>query len=142
MLPVAATAAGGESPAVTGLAAAHPTSESATTSERAVSMAATDVLDRGFSWTGQKRSIAGAVGTRGPRPILPPEPDPKAGGSMSGRLEEALNLGVEIPRDLESSLVPVGSEEARHGVVGEVHAIRALVDEDRDRCVRGSIGNL
>ena len=57
------------------------------------------------------------------------------------RLEQTLDLRVEIPGDRESWLTPVGSDEARHRVVGQVHAIRALVDEDRDRCVRCRVGN-
>ena len=57
------------------------------------------------------------------------------------RLEQTLDLRVEIPGDRESRLTPVGSDEARHRVVGQVHSIRALVDEDRDRCVRCCVGN-
>jgi hypothetical protein len=57
------------------------------------------------------------------------------------RLEQTLDLRVEVPGDCESCLTPVGSDEARHRVVGQVHAISALVDEDRDRCVRCCVGN-
>src|SRR5215211_7278746 len=60
---------------------------------------------------------------------------------MSRRLEQALDLRVEIPGDRKSCLTPVGSDEARHRVVGQVHSISALVDEDGYRCVRCRVGN-
>lgn len=55
--------------------------------------------------------------------------------SPRGRLEQTLDLRVEIPGDHESCLTPVGSDEARHRVVGQVHSISAVVDEDRYRRV-------
>src|SRR5262245_24174055 len=61
--------------------------------------------------------------------------------SQRGRLEQPLDLRVEISRNLKRCLMPVGSQEARHGVVRQVHSISALVDENRDGRVRGGIGN-
>jgi hypothetical protein len=55
--------------------------------------------------------------------------------SPRGRHQQTLDLHIEIPGDHESCLTPVGSDEARHRVVGQVHSISALVDEDRYRCV-------
>ena len=40
-----------------------------------------------------------------------------------------------------SCLTSIGGDEARHRVVGQVHSISALVDEDRYRCVRCCVGN-
>src|SRR5512146_1900044 len=61
--------------------------------------------------------------------------------SSRRRLEQTLDLRVEITGDRESCLTPGGSDEARHRVVGQVHSISALVDEDRYRCIRCCVGN-
>ena len=63
------------------------------------------------------------------------------GLSPRGRLEQTFDLRVEIPGDRQSCLAPVRSDEARHRVVGQVHSVSALVDEDRHRCVRCRVGN-
>src|SRR5574341_2339557 len=45
--------------------------------------------------------------------------------SPRGRLEQTLDLRVEISGDQEGCLTPVRSDEARHRVVGQVHSISA-----------------
>ena len=61
--------------------------------------------------------------------------------SPRGRLEQSLYLRVEIFGNYESCLTPIGSDEACHRVVGQVHSIIALVNEDRCRCVGCCVGN-
>lgn len=50
--------------------------------------------------------------------VLQPRARARGGRSPRGRLEQALDLRVEIPGDDERDLVRVGREEARHRVVG------------------------
>jgi hypothetical protein len=50
---------------------------------------------------------------------------------MGGRRQQSLELNVEIPSDCESWLTPIRSEQARHRVIGQVHTIGTLVDENR-----------
>ena len=45
--------------------------------------------------------------------------------SERGRLEQTLDLRVEILGDQESCLTPIGSDEARRRVVGQMHSISA-----------------
>ena len=54
-----------------------------------------------------------------------------AGLRAAATSKQGLDLRVQIPGDDESGLVPVGREKARHRVVGQMHAIGALVNEDR-----------
>src|SRR4029434_5145864 len=76
------------------------------------------------------------------RVIIGPSIDRVYGSrSPRDRLEQGLNLRVESPSDNERRLTAVSCEEARHQVVGEVHAVGALVNEDRDRRVRRRVGN-
>src|SRR3954468_13864905 len=62
-------------------------------------------------------------------------PETTTTGSARSHLEQTLDLRVELPADRESRLTPLRSEEAGHRVVRQVHPIRSLVHEDRDRCV-------
>src|SRR5829696_6019255 len=57
------------------------------------------------------------------------------------RDQQTLEFRVEIPRDDENCLVPVWRKQARDRVVGQVHSIRALIDEKRHRRVGGGVGN-
>src|SRR5580658_5635824 len=50
-----------------------------------------------------------------------------------GRFEQGFDLGVQFPRDCESSKIIIGSQETRHGVVRKMHAVGPLVDRNRHR---------
>src|SRR5437899_1816554 len=73
--------------------------------------------------------------------VLRPRARTRGGLSPRSRLEQVLDLRVEIPRDDESGLTPVRRDDARHRVVGQMHAIGALVNEDRHRCVQRGVWN-
>src|SRR5258706_16022351 len=56
-------------------------------------------------------------------------------------LEQILDFRIEIPGNRERYVATVGRDETLHRVVGQMHAIGALVDEDCYRCVRCRVGN-
>src|SRR5580692_3050132 len=50
-----------------------------------------------------------------------------------GNIEQFLYLGVQFPSDLQSIQVFVWLQKADHSVVGQMHAIGPLIDENGDR---------
>src|SRR5262245_33023390 len=55
--------------------------------------------------------------------------------------EQTLDLNIQIPGDGKSGLAIVRSEQAGHRVVGKVHAVITLVNENRDGRVRRGVGD-
>src|ERR1700735_3281879 len=62
--------------------------------------------------------------------------------SACGFLEKGFDLFVEGLRDFESLRAVVGSEKAGHAVVGQMHAVRPLIDQQRYRSIRAGVMNV
>src|SRR5262249_41217148 len=77
----------------------------------------------------------GCPGDMGADPIYAPRTLPR------GCLEQILDLSVQILGNRERQLTTVRRKEARHRVIRQVHAIRALVNENRHGRIRRRIGS-